>query len=208
MLYTCGGNALCIPEDFAMKKLCIVCAALLLSSVSLFAAERRPVGYEFGIGSGFIFYGSDDVRDENSSFDASNQIILATNASALFPLADSVFFAAGADSTFDFRWRGGDHLNRWDYAGLVGFRVYPGLAGLICSVEYALGRRTDFTNFDDKDEVVDSTSWGNGFKLGVSYDFTGGNGTFAPILGASWRHMPRGGYSDDALVIFFKVSGK
>jgi hypothetical protein len=191
-----------------IKKMSICIAVLACVPSLIFAAGRNPVGYEGGFGSGFIFYGSQGVRSANRSFDASNQIILAADCAALFPLADSVFFAAGADSTFDFRWKGSDHLNRCDYAGTIGFRVYPGLAGLICSVDYALGRRTDFISLDDNDESIENTSWGNGFKFGLSYDFTGGKETYAPILGASWRHMPRGGYSDDMLVIFFKVSGK
>lgn len=191
-----------------MKKLFIFIAVLACTIFPMSAASRKNVGFEFGIGSGFVFYGSQKVRDANSSFDASNQIILAADAVVLVPLADSVFFAAGADSTFDFRWKGGDHLNRIDYAGIIGFRIYPGLAGLLVSVDYALGRRTDFISFNDNDENIENTSWGNGFKFGVAYDFSGVTGHYAPVIGFSWRHMPRGGYSDNALVVSLKLSCK
>jgi hypothetical protein len=184
----------------------VIVSAFLVMPV--FAAEKKNIGFEAGVGSGFIIYGDSRVREQNSSFNASNQVILAGTGSALLPLADSVFLAAGLDTTVDLRWKGSKYINYWDYAGTVGFRIYPGLRGLAATVEYALGRRSDFLCPDGTDESIENTAWGNGFKLGVEYDFSSGTGNLAPVLGTSWRHMPRGGSSDNCLVVYFKVSQK
>ena len=188
-----------------MKKL--VCFAVMIAlAAAVFAA---PIGFEFGIGSGYVFYGSDSVRDRNKLLSDPNQVLLNVNTGALYRIAPQVYFCFGFDSMLDMRWSGSNHINLVDYAGLMGFHIYPGLAGLVGSVEYALGRRTDFISTNDgDDEAIHSTQWGNGFRFGLAYDFAYNGVGFAPVIGASWRHMPRGGSSDDIIAVYIRLATK
>ena len=163
------------------------------------------VGFEAGLGSGFVFYGDDDLKDFVSSLDDSSQLILTFEGSILFPLEDILIFSLGIDSALDFNWGGGNHVNLVDYAFLGGARIYPNLGGLFFSVDYAIGRRTDFIST----EIYDghhSTKWGNGFKFALGYDFSPHlKSSIAPLLSFSIRSMPRGGSRDNILGISLKL---
>ena len=188
------------------KRLLCIC---LLSLLALPAAFSSAFGWEFGIGSGYVYYGDSDVRARNRMISDSNQVLLNMNVSVLYKVAPTLFFCTGIDSMSDFRWKGSDHINMVDYAGVIGFRVYPGLAGLLLNGEYALGRRTDFVSVNNADDAeIHSTRWGNGFKFSVIYDFSRENVGFAPVLGASWRHMPRGNASDEIIAVFLRLAYK
>lgn len=187
-------------------KLKIFFLSIFLIFSSSFVFSYSP-GFEFGVGSGYVHYGDKETRDRNSELGSGNQVILTTDARILFPLAAQMYLSLGADSTFDGRWNGG-HIFLVDYSFLLGFRMYPGLAGLVCSVDYALGRRTDFLDFDDYDETQ-STEWGNGFRFALGYDFSvHTNGYFAPTLGAAWKSMPRGGSRDNLITVFLKFGNR
>lgn len=184
------------------RNICI----LLFLVCAMTASFASSFGWEFGIGSGYVYYGDADTRARNKQINDANQVLLNLNAAALLKISPMLYFALGVDSMTDFRWRGSDHINMLDYAGVMGFRIYPGAAGLMFNGEYALGRRTDFISTNDADdEYIHSTQWGNGFKFGLIYDF-GWQGTgVAPIAGFSWRHMPRGGSSDEIIAVFFRI---
>ncbi|MCR5724277.1 MAG: hypothetical protein K6G80_04230 [Treponema sp.] len=185
-----------------MKKIICLFGLCALLTSQLFAT----VGEEFGIGSGYVHYGDSAVRARNKQLTDSNQVLLHVTAGTLFKLAPQIYFCLGFDTMTDFRWKGSDHINMVDYAGLMGFHLYPGLAGLMFSTEYALGRRTDFVSLDNADdESIHSTQWGNGFKFALAYDFSWDAEGFAPVIGASWRHMPRGGSSDDIIAVFIRI---
>ncbi len=182
-----------------MKKIFCVLAADFM-----FTSAFASTSVEFGLGSGFIFYGSKTLKNTIRSFDESSQVIICANADYGITLAPQVILSAGVDSVFDARWKGSNHIYLWDYAAEVGFDFYPGLAGLLCSVDYCLGRRTDFVDLGT-DEDVTSTKWGNGFAFGLAYDFGHGRLGFAPQVGAAWRHMPRGSSSDNIIQIKLKI---
>ena len=185
-----------------MKKFLILSAVLLSFSLPAFS----KTGFEFGIGSGYVFYGSQEVKDRNKAVgSSSNQTVLETDAAMLFPLSEYVIFSVGADTLIDFRWKGSNNVNLIDYAGLLGFRVYPGLGGFFVSVDYALGRRTDVISIGDND-TTESTKWGNGFKLGIAYDFSYHLRMMAPVLSASIKSMPRGGSRDTVFVVGLKLT--
>lgn len=171
--------------------------------ISSLASAYSP-GFEIGVGSGYVHYGDKTTRNRNSGLGSGNQIILTTDARILFPLEQNMFLSLGGDTTFDGRWNGGGHIYLVDYSFLLGFRIYPGLYGLVCSVDYALGRRTDFIDFDDYDDEVKNTGWGNGFRFGLGYDFSVHTGGFAPTLGAAWKSMPRGGSRDNLITVYLK----
>lgn len=187
-----------------MKKITIILCFLLIVVSKSFSATS----FEFGIGSGFVFYGDEKTKDLISLVDDTNQIILSGSGSFLFSVAPSVKFALGVDSLFDAHWHGGNYIYLWDYCGFLGVRVYPGFAGLICGVNYCLGRRTDFYNFKNAEEDVNSTKFGNGFSFSLGYDFGFERKGWAPLISAGWRRMPRGGSSDNIISVSVKVSSK
>ncbi len=173
---------------------------------SLFAVPVfSKAGFEFGIGSGYTFYGDSETKDRNKTLGDTNQTILALDALCLIPVNDLLIFSLGGDSVFDFRWKGSNHIYLIDYAFLAGFRVYPKLAGLYFSVDYALGRRTDFITIGSYDDTL-STGWGNGFKIALGYDFSYHLSSFAPVLAASLKSMPRGGSRDNLFCVSIKLT--
>lgn len=176
--------------------------------IFLFAAlpAFSKTGFEFGIGSGYTFYGDSATKDRNKELGDTNQTILAMDALFLIPVNDMLIFSLGGDSVFDFRWKGSNHIYLVDYAFLAGFRVYPKVAGLFVSVDYALGRRTDFITLDSYDDTV-STEWGNGFKIALGYDFSCHLGSsIAPLIAASLKSMPRGGSRDNLFCVSLKLT--
>ena len=161
-------------------------------------------GFEFGIGSGYVFYGGEETKNRNKVLGDTNQTILCTDALFLLPMNEFLIFSLGGDAVFDFRWKGSDHIYLIDYAFLAGFRVYPNLGGLYASVDYALGRRSDFISFSNNDETQ-SSFWGNGFKFSLAYDFSYHMKSFAPVLCASLKSMPRGGERDNLFCVSLKL---
>lgn len=183
-----------------MKKLLSILLLCIFAFSPVFAAS-----FEAGLGSGYVFYGDRELRDLLSELDNPSQVIACGDISFCVPLAEPVNLVFGADSVIDARWKGGQHINLWDYCGFVGFEIYPGIAGLFGTVGYCFGRRTDFISLDDTDSTVRSTDWGNGFEFSIGYDFGFGRSGFAPKLCGAFRHMPRGGSSDNIVEVKFKL---
>lgn len=184
-----------------MKKKFLIFSALL----SLFALPAfSATGFEFGIGSGYVFYGDKNAKNLCKTLGDEKQSVIATDALFLLPMNDFLIFTAGGDAVFDLRWKGGNHVHLVDYAFLLGARIYPNLAGLFVSVDYALGRRTNFISLDD--DKTASTKWGNGFKLALGYDFSYHLSTFAPILSIALKSMPRENARDNMLTISLKLT--
>ncbi|MCR4821904.1 MAG: hypothetical protein K5873_03415 [Treponema sp.] len=185
-----------------MKKKFLISAIIFL----FFALPSfSNAGFEFGIGSGYIFYGDSQVKDRNEALGDTNQTILSTDGLLLLPMNDFLIFDFGADMVFDFRWKGSDHIYLIDYSFMAGFRVYPNLGGFFASIDYALGRRTDFISMKNLDVTL-SSNWGNGFKIGIGYDFSYHLKSWGPVLEASLKSMPRGGSRDNILCIALKFT--
>ncbi|MDY6396449.1 MAG: hypothetical protein SPL22_01860 [Treponema sp.] len=184
-----------------MKKFLILPLILAFFTLPVFS---RP-GFEFGIGTGYVFYGDSDTKERNRVLGDTNQSILCLDAAVLFPMNDFLIFSLGNDAVFDFRWKGSNHIYLADYSFLAGFRAYPNLGGLFFSIDYALGRRTDFIELDDLDETLNS-KWGNGFKFVFGYDFSYHLNSYGPILAASLKSMPRGGSRDNILCVSIKLT--
>lgn len=183
-----------------MKKRFLAFCLLILGFVT-FAAGN----IQFGIGSGYVFYGNKETRELLNSFDDPSSIIFSMDGSLSCPLADSIHFSLGLTSIFDGRWKDGDYVLLWDYAGTLGFDIYPSVAGLLFSVDYCLGRRTDSICLFSKSEVS-STNWGNGFALSVAYDFFYQKQTFSPEIAFSWRRMPRENYADNIIDLKIRLN--
>lgn len=188
---------------FSVKKNLLAVALTFSSALMAFSGEfREKMAFDFGIGAGGVRYGDSSTREMISEVSGNHQIVLNTNAVFLYPLEKRIFVTGGFDSVFDICWGGGESIFLWDYSFTVGFRFYPNLAGICFDVDYALGRRTNFYDLEIDGENVDgneSTGWGNGFIIGLAYDFSYHTNSIAPEISFNWKHMPRGGSSDNYL---------
>ncbi|MGI5059158.1 hypothetical protein [Treponema pectinovorum] len=186
-----------------MKKSTKILMLFLIHFFIAFSCFAKP-NIKFGIGSGYVFYGDKDLKSKLDSFNRSAQMILCSDAVFFIPLAQNISLTFGADTIIDARWKGSNHIYLWDYCGTFGFRFYPGFAGLNADVQYCLGRRTDFFGLSDQDEYIHSSDFGNGFAFSLAYDFGWQKKGFDPEICASWRHMPRGGSSDNIIEVKFR----
>ncbi len=191
-----------------MKKLPLLIILLFYPLALSIALDFKP-GYEFGLGSGYVFYGDEEAKDLIDAIDNDHRSIVCANAAFLLGVNEYVKFALGGDSLLDSYWKGGEYVHLFDYCGTLGFRIFPALAGLNIGVDYCLGRRTDFYDFKGVKADHRSSSWGNGFKFSLGYDFGWDNFGFAPHIGAFVRRMPRGNHdADTVLGVTVKISRK
>lgn len=173
-----------------------------------FAEVDKIIRTDIGFTSGIPVYSH---RDDAFNIEDS-RVIIGSFADISFKLGNPLRFLLGADAMCDFMWGGDDYNHHLDYAGWAGIKFYPGIGGLNFSIAYALGCRTDFVSFTERvqvknpltgemlplyksesDSYIDSTAWGNGFRISFDYDFLYGNDrNFAPALGGYYRCMPRG----------------
>ena len=191
-------------KDRKMKKTFLILLCMFTFTFAFSMANGRILSGG-SIGTGAIFYGNSTNLSEVSDF---SRFIVEGDLFAAFVLDESVNFNAGVVSVWDFHFHDKQHYILGDYGFYGGARVYPGLMGLCVGVDYILGRRTDFISLKDENVTngIFSTAWGNGFRFLVEYDFTYGGVGFAPVIGASWRQMPRGGSADNILSIYFRMS--
>ncbi len=170
----------------------------------LIASSAWPLdwlAYGGSLGTAAVVTDDEAVRTIADEF---HRVVLEMDATAEFVIHPAIRVAAGSILLTDFKFKDGQHYNSLDYNFYTGLRVYPGLGGLRLGVDYNLGRRTDFIDMELVDDIL-STSWGNGFRFLLEYDFKSGGKGLAPIIGGSWRHVPRGGSSDHILSIYFKL---
>lgn len=182
----------------AIKRI-ILGISFLLAATSCWAADWLAFGGSLGTAA--VVTDDAVVRTVAEDF---HRVVLEMDATAEFVLHPAIRIALGSILLTDFKFKDGQHYNSLDYAFYSGLRVYLGLGGLRAGIDYNLGRRTDFIEMALVDDTV-STSWGNGFRFLLEYDFKSGGTGLAPIIGGSWRHVPRGGSSDHILSIYFKL---
>ena len=186
---------------------------LVLAPVFIFAASNKKstidsgAGFEFGIGTGYVFYGDSATKDLISSMNSDNftRFIIGGDVGLYLPLAEYVDFVADAELLNDLFWKGSEHWYFFDYSFNGGIKIKPGFGGLGFTVDYCLGRRTSVIKYDSYDTTT-STKWGNGFKFAIDYDikYQKKEG-ICPVVGAYWRHMPRGdNFSDNTISIYIK----
>jgi hypothetical protein len=199
-----------------MRKIChkqlllLVIPVLLCRAAPLFGQERT-IGYGFlygAVGSGGVFYGDTAINDRNDTLrdESFSHIVLALSGGAALILAEPFYLTLGADSVLDFNTSGTKYANYADFSLAAGIRVYPGLGGLFVSVEYCSGSRSSFIRLEKDGDGTVTTPWGNGFRLGAAYDFTHRTNGIAPIIGAAWKHMPRGNNTnDDYLTVYVSM---
>ena len=189
-----------------MKKIFSIILIFIFSILmSAFAEEKKLFGGDAGLVFAIPVYG-----DTSSPF--SNRVLLGADGDISLTLGTPLKLMLGADLISDINWDGNKHKNHLDYAGWFGIKVYPGIAGLDAYLAYALGARTDYIEEEYENElgekqkksVTETTAWGNGFKLGIEYDFLhGSERKTMPAIGFFYRMMPRGSKSYDNIFAFY-----
>lgn len=183
-----------------MRRLLYVFIILTFSITLLFANTNKIVGFDIGLASGLPVYSSDSISDSNSLINDGdyNRIIFGGLFDLSFSICEPLKIIMGSDILCDFIWSGSDYSNHLDYAFWGGIKFYPGVGGLNGSLAYALGRRTDFFNNEVEDTTISSSAWGNGFRVGIEYDFKyQSEHSCMPALGIYYRFMPRGNNTYD-----------
>lgn len=192
-----------------MKK--IVCFILFVFSFGVsFAESKKIIGFDAGLCTGLPFYGSDELTKCNDRvFDKDyRRILIGTDADVSVKIGEPLKLVFGFDFLADLIWSGSDYSNHLDYAFWGGVKVYPGFGGLNGSLAYALGCRTDYINNDVEDSICRSSAWGNGFRIGIEYDFLYGTDyKCLPAIGTYYRMMPRGNKEyDNILAVYINMS--
>lgn len=198
---------------FSVKKILLPFVLAFAVASSAFSGEFKDnIAFDIGIGAGFARYGSSETRSMMKAVPDNHTVVFNADALFLYPLEKRIFLTVGFDTVFDAKWGNGEHIYLWDYSFVAGFRVYPNLGGLCIDVQYALGRRTDFFDFEMKKDGVptkmdgkENTNWGNGFVIGLAYDFSYHMSFIAPELAFNWKHIPRGNSSDNYLNICIRL---
>ncbi len=192
-----------------MKKIFASLFLLIVMSIfsfGAFAENTKFFGGDFGFSTGIPVYGG------NTDSPYKNRVIVGLTGDISLNLGNPLKFLFGYDFLSDINWDGSQHKNHLDYAGWFGIKVYPGFGGLNASLAYALGARTDFISeryidsegTEKKHSEVETSAWGNGFRLGAEYDFhQGSKYRMLPALGFYYRMMPRGSNNYDNIFAFY-----
>ena len=183
----------------------------MMIAASAFSAtekERKFFGFQFSLGSGYPFYGEKDIDDNHDKMNSNhyNRFIICGDIGFTLKIADPLFFVGSFETMSDFVWNNDYNCNHIDFAFLGGLQFYPGWANFSFNLAYAIGMRGDFVKTDSGYKDLQECKWGNGFRMGVEYDFKKGGGVI-PIVGTYWRFMPRGYLNyDNILGIYFRLA--
>lgn len=194
-----------------MKKNFAFFVFMLIFSSFFGFAEKRPgprdkiIGFDVGLVTCIPVYG-----DTSSTY--KNRVVIGNDGDISLKIGAPLKILFGYDLIGDINWDKNEHSNHLDYAFWSGVKIYPGIGGLNGTLAYAFGARTDFIDekvFDENGDsktrsVVETTAWGNGFKIGVEYDFLyDSNRRTMPALGFFYRLMPRGNNNYDNIFAFY-----
>lgn len=194
-----------------MKKNFAFFVFMLIFSSFFGFAEKRPgprdkiIGFDVGLVTCIPVYG-----DTSSPY--KNRVVIGNDGDISLKIGAPLKILFGYDLIGDINWDKNEHSNHLDYAFCSGVKIYPGIGGLNGTLAYALGARTDFIDekvFDENGDsktrsVVETTAWGNGFKIGVEYDFLyDSSRRTMPALGFFYRLMPRGNNNYDNIFAFY-----
>lgn len=193
---------------FILKNVKIIFVLLILSICCKAFADDSVTRFHWALGTAAISYGDSetDTAMEYLSDNDYSRIILSGELGFSFKLDEMLRFVVGGNLVYDSFWKDSQSAFFLDYALFGGMRVYPGLGGLNFGLEYNTGRRSNFYKLDDISVDSSSTKWGNGFRIVTEYDFSVNTTGFAPVVGFSYRRMPRGGFADNIFTFYFRFS--
>lgn len=198
-------NELIYPENRSMKKF-IAVTILLLVSVALFADEYvRPL---WSLGTSAIFYGDPAIKDMNENLKRQDykSLVITGEYGLSAQLDNRIDFVLLGYLTLDNLSNGNSSFLRLDYGITGGARLRPGLGGVSLGCEYCWGQRADINSLVSGTTDSSTTQWGNGYRFLFEYDFSSLLDGIAPVLGISYRTMPRGNnYRDGNLAFYFRL---
>jgi len=185
-----------------MKKYLLFIFILLFACTAL-SAKDRLVSFSAGLSSGVPIYSSGSVASTGTEISGANRIILGLNTYVNINPIKQVSFYLGNDTLWDLTWNSSEHSHKTHVSFPLGIKVYPGLGGLNVGLAYTLGFRADAIKTDEV-EYNGVSSWGNGFKFQVEYNFAHEGGSqYYPSVGGYWNLMPRGNDSYDNLIVLY-----
>ena len=162
-------------------------------------AAESEFDFTWAFGSSGVFYGDPDFNTQFDTIKArgNKNIVLSGEAGIRVMFTEYIGITVNAIVNMDMLMF--EDFNLFlDYGIASGARVYTGLGGLNLGIEYVTGRRTDFVSA----APTTSSSWGNGFRFLLEYEFKNLIKSFSPSLGIAWRRMPRGNNAADNIVTF------
>lgn len=192
-----------------MKKIKLIFAFLCLGMFFQVFANGSDMKIHFGIGTAAISYGDTETKEvvANLLADDFTRLILSSELGVSLKLDKAIRFIAGGNIVYDSFLKGSQSAFYLDYAFFGGLRVYPGLGGFNLGLEYNTGRRANIYNLSDYSVSESySTNWGNGFRFVAEYDFSYYTEGLAPVVGFSYRRMPRGGFADNFFTFYFRLA--
>ena len=171
-------------------------------------SNESKVNFHWTIGTAGISYGDDSTKElvETLTNDEFSRMILSGELGFSIKLDKSIRFVTGGNIVYDLFMKNSQNASFLDYAFFGGLRVYPNLGGFNVGLEYNIGQRANFYNLEDFEVKSDLTNWGNGFRFVAEYDFSYYTEGLAPVVGLSYRRMPRGGFADNFFSFYFRFS--
>lgn len=191
--------------------------------VFVHADYSRWLTGQVSAGTSAVIYGEEDFRVFNRALlaDDFKRFVFTIDAAGGLILDEHVRFSFGSLLNYDSFSLSSYHAIYFDYNFYTGIRIYPELKGLNFGIDYVVGRRSHMFQLpqayytappegtaDEQtgpEEIDIHTPWGNGFRFTAEYDFMYNSTGLAPMVGISWRCMPRGTVHDNILSIFFKM---
>lgn len=191
-----------------MKKLKLVFIGLFIILTFNGFANDSKVNFHWGIGTAGILYGDDSTKELTKTLtnDEFSRMILSGELGFSIKLDKSIRFVTGGNVSYDLFMKNSQNASFLDYAFFGGLRVYPNLGGFNVGLEYNIGQRANFYNLVDYEATSGLTNWGNGFRFVTEFDFSYYTEGLAPVVGLSYRRMPRGGFADNFFSFYFRFS--
>ena len=191
-----------------MKNLKLVFLSLFLILTFNGFANDSKVNFHWGIGTAGILYGDDSTKELTKTLtnDEFSRMILSGELGFSIKLDKSIRFVTGGNVSYDLFMKNSQNASFLDYAFFGGLRVYPNLGGFNVGLEYNIGQRANFYNLVDYEATSGLTNWGNGFRFVTEFDFSYYTEGLAPVVGLSYRRMPRGGFADNFFSFYFRFT--
>lgn len=180
-----------------MKRFVSICLIAFCTVTTIFAYDRAP--FDWNISASAVSYGSGDVTRAVKAVTSGTytHLVLSGAVGSSLKLDENLFATVSCTPVADLYTSDTGEAVFLDWCGNAGLRLYPGLGGLNVGVEYSIGIRQDIIRTKNATPDTGFTPWGNGFRFISEYDFASQIEGFGPIVGITWRHMPRGNKTSD-----------
>lgn len=185
-----------------MKKF-FVSIALMLALSCVCAGEY--INMVWAAGTSKVFYGDPAVKECNANLKKQDYVnlVLTGEYGASVKLDEKIDFVGFLYLTLDGMSKKTSSILRLDYGLSGGVRLKPGLGGIALGCEYCTGQRADVDALGEGKAEWSTTQWGNGYRFMFEYDFSTLLTGIAPVIGMSFRSVPRGNNCRDGNLAFY-----